>query len=73
MGIPFEMIKRSHTPPPSASRRKQPRLVRATEPTYQRLVAVSEALKCTLGEAAEHGLDALERELGRTFRAIKDT
>lgn len=54
-------------PPPSARGQKLPRLVRASEPTYQRLLAASRILGCTLGEAADRGLAALEREIGREF------
>ena len=47
--------------------RNTPRLMRTSERTHQRLQAAAQALGCHLGEAADRGLDALEKELGRSF------
>lgn len=49
--------------------RNTPRLVRTTEKTHQRLQVAAQALGLHLGEVADRGLDALERELGISFIA----
>jgi hypothetical protein len=48
-------------------KRRTPRLVRTSEATYQRLQEAGKRLGLHLGEVAERGLEALEKELACRF------